>query len=1168
MSSAPEAGSMTNGEQLRGAPPLATVSAAVRESTSGLAATVALIMEAYAGRPALGERAREVVTDPTTGLTSRRLLSRFTTITYGELWDRAGAIAAEWRLDVQHPVAAGDCVAIYGFTSVDYTVLDMACLRLGAVSVPLQSSSPVARLKPIVQETGPRVLAASVEVLDKAVELVLSSASKPRLVVFDYHPEIDDQREKFEAARQRLAQAGITSIEFLGAVTDRGRSLPAAPLFEPEPGDDPMSLLIYTSGSTGTPKGAIYTERMLRKFWTGWEPAPDGGIPSVTINYMPMSHIAGRSSVYGALGRGGITTFTAASDMSTLFEDMALTRPTRLVLVPRIADMLHQEHQSELSRRHAEFADASTLDAAVRADLRERVLGGRVRQVTCGSAPISAELKRFVESCLELPLHDGYGSTETGVVLFDSHVQRPPVLEYKLVDVPELGYFTTDLPHPRGELLIKTETVTPGYYKRPETTAAVFDADGFYRTGDIMAETGPDRLTYIDRRNNVLKLAQGEFVAVSRLESVFAASPLVRHVYVYGNSERAFLLAVIVPTDQALDQAASPDELRKQLGESLHQVARQAELESYEIPRDFLVETEPFSVENGLLSEIRKNLRPQLKDRYGDRLEALYAQLTRGQDEELRALREAGPGQPVFEAICRGAGALLGCSPQDLSPTARFTDLGVDSLSALSFSKLLQDVFDVVVPVGVLLSPASDLKAITDHIETERAAGAKRPSAATVHGAHSTEARAADLTLEKFLDAETLQGAARLPRPTGAQAPQTVLLTGANGYLGRFMCLDALERLAATGGRLICIVRGRDAEDARRRLDASFTSGDADLLGRYRELAASHLEVLAGDIGQERLGLDEDSWKRLCSDVDLILHPAALVNHVLPYDQLFGPNVVGTAELIRLALTERIKPVAYLSTGAVAAQLDPSQLAETADIRAMSPVRALGETYASGYATSKWAGEVLLREAHDTCGLPVTVFRSDMILAHTRHIGQLNVPDMFTRLLLSLVTTGIAPASFYRTETPGDRPRAHYDGLPVDFVAQAVNTLGARNTDAYLSYNVVNPHDDGISLDTFVDWLTEAGHPIQRIDDHEEWFTRFETALRALPEEQRRHSMLPLLQAVRRPDEPVCGSLIPADRFADAVREAGIGGGSGIPHLSAGLITKYVTDLRGLGLLG
>ena len=104
---------------------------------------------------------------------------------------------------------------------------------------------------------------------------------------------------------------------------------------------------------------------------------------------------------------------------------------------------------------------------------------------------------------------DGYGLTEVGGVTKDGVVMRPPVIDYKLVDVPELGYFRTDKPYPRGELLVKTETATPGYYKRPEVTAEAFDADGYYRTGDVMAEIAPDRLVYVDRRNNVHEVGSG-----------------------------------------------------------------------------------------------------------------------------------------------------------------------------------------------------------------------------------------------------------------------------------------------------------------------------------------------------------------------------------------------------------------------------------------------------------------------------------------------------------------------------------------------------------------------------------------------------------------------------------------------------------------------------------
>src|SRR4029077_2132678 len=132
-------------------------------------------------------------------------------------------------------------------------------------------------------------------------------------------------------------------------------------------------------------------------------------------------------------------------------------------------------------------------------------------------------------------------------------------------------------------------TAMPGYYQRPEGTAEVFDAEGYYRTGDVMAEVAPDHLMYVDRRNNVLKLAQGEFVAVVNLEAVFAGAAWVRQIFVYGNSERSWLLAVIVPTEEALARYPDRNELKAALRESLRATACSAELQSYEVPVDFII---------------------------------------------------------------------------------------------------------------------------------------------------------------------------------------------------------------------------------------------------------------------------------------------------------------------------------------------------------------------------------------------------------------------------------------------------------------------------------------------------------------------------------------------------------------------------------------------------
>jgi fatty acid CoA ligase FadD9 len=1149
--------------QFAAARPSDAIAAAIGQPGLALRQIIQTVMEGYADRPALGQRAVEFVEDPGTGRTSAQLLHHFETITYGELWERAGALANGLTGAPAQPLRRGDRVAVLGFTSVDYTTLDMALVRAGAVPVPLQTGAAVTKLGPIVAETGPSIIASSIDYLADAVELALTGSVSARLVVFDYHPEADEHREAFEAARARSAGSPVV-VETLADVVGRGKLLPAAPVSAADEHDP--SALFYTSGSTGAPKGAVYTERLVANFWResgGRWFEPSGG-PSITLNFMPMSHVVGRFILFGTLANGGTAYFAAKSDLSTFLADLALVRPTELTFVPRVWEMLSGEFQSELDRRSLEGGERAALEVEVRAEQRQYLLGGRFISASTTSAPISTKLRAWVESLLDLHLADGYGSTEVGLVVVDGQVRRPAV-DYKLVDVPDLGYFGTDRPHPRGELLIKTRNAFPGYYERPDVTAAVFDPDGYYRTGDIVAEVAPDRLRYVDRRNNVLKLANGEFVTLAKLEAVFANSPLVRQIYVYGNSARAYLLAVIVPTQEALSASGDVESLKPLLSQSLQDVGRAGGLQSYEFPGDFVIETTPFTVENGLLTGIRKLAWPKLREHYGQRLEQLYDELAESQANELRELRHSGAGRPVPETITRAAAALLGIAASDLASDVRLIDLGADSLSALTFARLLHEIYDIDVPVDVIVSPATDIQALADYIEAERA-GSKRPTFANVHGRDAIEVRASDLTLDKFLDASTL-AAAPAPRPSAEV--RTVLLTGATGFLGRYLALEWLERMNLADGKLITLVRAKDNTGARERLDKTFDSGDPVLLARYRELAAGHLEVLAGDKSQANLGLDRQTWQRLADTVDLIVDPAALVNHVLPYSELFGPNVVGTAELIRIALTTKIKPYTYVSTVAVGDQIAPSQFVEDADIRVSSPTRKIGDSYANGYANSKWGGEALLRQAHDLCGLPVAVFRCSWILADTTYAGQLNLPDTPTRLILSLAATGIAPDSFYelpQDPADGNRQRAHFDGLSVEFIAEAIATLGAQATDGFRTYHVWNPDDDGIGLDEYVDWLIDAGCPIQRTTDYAQWLQRFETILRALPDRQRQHSLLPLLHSWQQPQKPMPGTA-PADQFRSAVRKAKIGPDKDIPHVTREMITKYITDLQLLGLL-
>ena len=497
-----------------------------------------------------------------------------------------------------------------------------------------------------------------------------------------------------------------------------------------------------------------------------------------------------------------------------------------------------------------------------------------------------------------------------------------------------------------------------------------------------------------------------------------------------------------------------------------------------------------------------------------------------------------------------------------------FFDLGGDSLSAMEVIAKINQTMEAQLAVRTIFD-APSVRRLSLHLHRAVAG----PSCASVHGHVAPQVHATDLTLDKFIDAATLTNAPALPPPSAEV--RTVLLSGATGFLGRYLALEWLERMEQVDGTLICLVRAESDEDARARLDKIFDSGDPELLRHYQHLAADRLEVIAADKGDANLGLDPQTWQRLADTVDLIVDPAALVNGVLPYSEMFGPNVVGTAELIRLALTTKLKPYSYVSTANVGDQIEPSAFTEDADIRVISATRTNDGSYTNGYGNSKWAGEVLLREAHEHCALPVSVFRCDMILAGLAYAGQLNVSDIFTRILLSVALTGVAPRSFYRFDDHGNRQRAHFDGLSVEFVAEAIATLGAQVVDGFETYHVMNPHDDGIGLDEYVDWLIEAGCPIQRIEDFGEWLQLFEDGLSALPHSQRQQSVLEVLQLQLKPvnsedlhaPEPAVGSLAPCERFRAAVQEAKIGPDNDIPHVSAAIIKKYVTDLQLLGLL-
>jgi amino acid adenylation domain-containing protein/thioester reductase-like protein/non-ribosomal peptide synthase protein (TIGR01720 family) len=912
--------------------------------------------------------------------------------------------------------------------------------------------------------------------------------------------------------RQRLDGFDVRVIEVDDPAVD---TQPSTAL--PAPGAENVVFLIYTSGTTGVPKGVAITHHNLTQLLASlnvWL-APE----QVWAQWHSLAFDVSAWEMWGALLRGG--------RLAVVPESVGRSpKDLHALLVSEHVSMLIQT-PSAVAMLPAEGLESVTLVAASEvcpAEVVDRWAPGRVMVHAYGPTETT------VYTSMSAPLAVGsgvppIGSPVAGAAFF--------VLDGWLRAVPAGGV---------GELYVAGAGVGVGYWRRAGLTGSRFVACPFgvpgarmYRSGDLVRWRADGQLQFVGRVDEQVKI-RGYRIELGEIQAALTRLDGVAQAVVIAREDP--------PGDKRLvgyvTGTASPTEIRAQLGERLPR---------YMVPAAVVVlEGLPLAV-NGKL-DTRALPAPDYQDADAYRAPASTV-------EEILA--------GIFSQVLGGVRVGVDTS---------FFDLGGDSLSAMRVIAKINMTFDIDLSVRVLFDApsVSSLSLQLSRHKAEQRTGATGPRFASVHGRDTTEVHASDLTLDKFIDATTLAAAPGLPGPSAEV--QTVLLTGATGFLGRYLALEWLERMELVDGKLICLVRGESDEEARRRLDKTFDSGDPGLLRHFQELAADHLEVIAGDKAEANLGLDQQTWQRLADTVDLIVDPAALVNAVFPYSELFGPNVAGTAELIRFALTTKLKPYSYVSSGDVRNQIDSSAFTEDADIRVISPTRTNDDSYGTGYANSKWAGEVLLREANDLCGLPVTVFRCDVILADPKYAGQLNVSDTVTRMVLSLVATGIAPGSFFGLDAEGNRQRAHFDGLPVDFIAEAIATLGAQVVDGFETYHVMNPHDDGIGPDEYVDWLIEAGYSIQRIDDFWEWLQRFETALAALPDRQRAHSVLQML--LWRPPgqfqlpEPTLGSFAPTDRFRAAVQEAKIGPDKDIPdipHVSAPIIIKYVTDLQLLGLL-
>ena len=1137
--------------------------------------SIDLLLNGYSERSALGTRDYEIVKDAS-GRAKKQYLPAYGLTSYGELRQQIRAIASTWQHEEALAVGPDDFVIYIGFAGAQYTALDLASTYVQAVSVPLQAASGAGELEAIVDNTDPVAIAATMADLVVAAKLAAGHEGVRSLIAFDYDERNDDDREQFEAAQKILESTAVgTLLTTFQQLVERGSHYTWEFLPEHPEGPERLATLMHSSGSTGVPKGAMINAKTFREYWN----ATGDQQPSIQLQFAPNNHGMGRYLTYSVLKTGCPIYMTLMADMSTLFEDIRLVRPTHATFFPRILDLVYQHYLNEVAERVRAGEEESVAQQAVQEDMSETFLGDRLLVAMVGAAPTSQVVKDFMRSCFKILLPEGYANTEIGigVATVDGIIQRPNIIDYKLLDVPELGYYTTDLPHPRGEFCYKSQYQIKGYYKDEAATAGLMDEEGFIRTGDIVEEIAPDHIALIDRRQDVLKLSQGEYVAVGPLAATFeAGSDVINQIYVYGNSLRSYLLAVVVPDTAVVEKRLGGDYfdlgLKELIREEMQRVAKEKNLKSFEVPRDFIVEMEPFSQDNGLLTSVRKRKRPALKARYSDELEAMYAAQDDLHREEMAALKDPASTISVSEKLTKLVEINLNLESIDASVPRTFMELGGDSLGAVGFSAAIEDVFGVSLQADSIISPTGSIQKWAKEIESLLAGDSQRPGFADIHGENAATIRAADFEPVRFLGQDFMDQARAAPLVSGEE--KVVVLTGANGFLGRHVCFQWLERLAANNGKVICIVRAAHNDAALARLTEVFR-GNAGSEGnkfeeRFQAMAGQHLEVLAGDAAEPLLGLDQATFDRVAAEADRVCHVAALVNHRLGYEHLFAPNVAGTAEIIRLACTGRKKPIDYVSTLGTLPLLGVPEGSSNEVPPSLSFSIELtndDDAYAEGYAVSKWAGECLLLRANEELGLPVNILRGNMMLPDESYVGQINVADMFTRLLHSVIHTGLAPFSFFTLTEDGQRATQHYDGSPVNIVAGSVVAAANRQHDNCQAINMTNYHiGDGCSLDAFVDWIESAGYTVTRIGDYGEWFSRMNEKLATLPEDIKQQSAIDVMAAYAvQGDGRNDGGHIRSDNYKALVST--FPDGKDIPHIDEAYIHKCLADMRLHGMI-
>ncbi|KAF6763801.1 long-chain-fatty-acid-CoA ligase [Ephemerocybe angulata] len=379
-----------------------------------------------------------------------------------------------------------------------------------------------------------------------------------------------------------------------------------------------------------------YTSLAAQNGLYGLDSFPDNG---TLLSYLPLAHI------YEVLD--GLGYFTG--DPLRLLEDAQILKPHFFPSVPRSmiggkrpwkAVAVKLENLRTTGATYHPFWDRLVFRKI------QAALGGQVKMIISGSAPLSSDIMDFLKIAFGGEVVEGYGLTETSATTTKSWPNDPsssgttgppgPVNEVKVIDVPAMGYTAEDKPHPRGELCIRGGNVFTHYYKDEKNTKASIDDEGWFHTGDVAEIDAAGRVKIIDRVKNIMKLAQGEYVALERIENTslctgdglqsYLVAVLVPNPDVFAGIVTSVTGRQVTPTDVAGLSAAAQDPkvVQHSLAILTKEAVRQG-LKGFEMVKRLHISLSPFTVEENTLTPTFKLRRKDAYNKFKAEIDALYA---------------------------------------------------------------------------------------------------------------------------------------------------------------------------------------------------------------------------------------------------------------------------------------------------------------------------------------------------------------------------------------------------------------------------------------------------------------------------------------------------------------------------------------------------------------